>query len=309
MAMMFTSIFDDPVEWQRYLTEYGANVELRVWPDVGPLEEIEFALVWRPKPGDLKRYPKLKVIFSMGAGVDHIFIDRELPKHVPVCRIIDEDLTAQMSEYAIYGVLHYHRKMASYAQAQKDHAWRKAGRGDTPMTRIGVMGVGQIGGDTARKLSALGFQVSGWSRTPKTIPGIDMFHGESGLEPFLAGSQFLVCVLPLTNATHGILNAKTLAMLPKGAFVINMARGAHVVDRDLIAALDSEHLAGAMLDVFEKEPLPPEHPFWAHAKIIVTPHIAGDLNPRTCAQQVTENIKRFRAGKPLLNVVDPTAEY
>lgn len=309
MAMMFTSTFDDPVGWQRYLNEYGADVQLRVWPDVGALEEIEFALVWRPKPGDLKRYPKLKVIFSMAAGVDHIFIDRELPKHVPVCRIIDEDLTAQMSEYAIYGVLHHHRKMASYAGAQAEHTWRKYGRGDTPLTRIGVMGIGQIGGDTARKLKALGFQVSGWSRTPKTLPGIDMFHGEAGLKPFLTSSQFLVCVLPLTAATRGILNATTLAMLPKGAFVINMARGAHVVDQDLIAALDSGHLAGAMLDVFEKEPLPSEHPFWTHAKIVVTPHIAGDLNPRTCAKQVAENIKRFRAGQALLNVVDPSAEY
>jgi len=309
MAIMFKSTFDDPVGWQRYLNEYGADVQLRVWPDVGALADIEFALVWKPEPGDLKRYPKLKVIFSMAAGVDHIFLDRDLPKHIPICRIIDEDLTAQMSEYAIYGVLHYHRKMASYADTQKEHVWRKFGRGDTPMTRIGVMGIGQIGGDTARKLKALGFQVSGWSRSPKTMPGIDTFHGEAGLKSFLAGSQFLICVLPLTNATRGILNRNTLALLPKDAHLINMARGAHVVDQDLIAALDSGHLAGAMLDVFEKEPLPSDHPFWAHPKIIVTPHIAGDLNPRTCGQQVAENIKRFRAGKALLNVVDPSAEY
>jgi glyoxylate/hydroxypyruvate reductase len=309
MAMMFKSTFDESTGWNRYLKEYGAEQEMRVWPDVGRLEDIEYALVWRPEHGDLKRYPNLKVIFSIGAGVDHIFSDPELPKHVPVCRIVDSDLTAQMSEYAIYGVLHYHRKMPGYVRGQQDRAWRKLGISDTTRSHVGVMGIGQIGGDTAKKLAALGFQVSGWSRTPKKLPGIRVFSGEAELRPFLASSQFLVCVLPLTGATRGILNEKTLSLMPKGGYLINMARGAHVVDEDLIKVLDSGHLGGAMLDVFHKEPLDSAHPFWAHPKIIVTPHIAGDLNPRTCGMQVAENILRHRKGEPLKNVVDPAAEY
>ncbi len=305
MALLFKSIFDKPAEWLRFLNDYGANVEMRVWPETGPAEDIEFALVWRPEPGDLKRYPNLKAIFSIGAGVDHIFADTDLPKGVPVCRIKDTDLTAQMSEYAIYGVLHYHRHMADYARAQGESAWRKFPRGDTTRSRVGVMGIGEIGGDTARKLAALGFQVSGWSRAPKAIEGVECLHGAAALPRFLGQSQYLVCVLPLTPNTEGILDAKTLAQLPRGAFVVNMARGRHVVNEDLIAALDSGHLAGAMLDVFHKEPLPADDPLWKHPKIIVTPHIAGDLNPRTCAMQVAENIKRLRRGEALLNIVNP----
>ena len=309
MALMFKSTGDDPVGWKKYLDEYGAGVEMRVWPDVGRIEDIEYALVWRPEPGDLKRYPNLKVIFSMAAGVDHIFLDKELPKGVPVCRIKDTDLTAQMSEYAIYGVLHYHRHMAGYAKAQGESAWRKHPRGDTTRTDIGVMGVGEIGGDTARKLAALGFRVHGWSRTAKTIPGITVHHGLDQLPTFLGTCRQVVCVLPLTAATDGILNARTFAQMTKGSFLINMGRGRHVVDADLIAALDSGQLAGAMLDVFHKEPLPSDHPFWRHPKVIVTPHIAGDLNPRTCAMQVAENIKRHRKGEALQNVVNPDAGY
>lgn len=309
MALVFKSVFDDPVAWTKRLQEHVPGLEVRVWPDVGRVEDVEYVLAWKPEPGDLKRYPKLKVILSLAAGVDHIFADPHLPKGVPVCRIVDPDLTAQMSEYAIYGVLHYHRRMAGYAEAQKERKWSKLGRGDTAKTSVGVMGIGQIGADTAQKLAALGFQVHGWSRTPKTLPGITCYHGEAGLKPFMAACQYLVCVLPLTDATKGILNKKTLAMLPKGAYVINMARGLHVVDADLIAALDSGHLAGAMLDVFFPEPLPAEHPYWTHPKVIVTPHIAGDPNPDTAAQQVGENIKRARAGKALINEVDPDAAY
>lgn len=309
MALMFKSTFDKPEEWKTYLDEYGAEVEMRVWPNVGKLEEIEYALVWRPEPGDLKRYPNLKAIFSMGAGVDHIFLDRDLPKGVPVCRIKDTDLTAQMSEYALYGVLHYHRHMADYAKAQSQSTWRKFPRGDTTRTDVGVMGIGEIGGDTARKLAALGFRVHGWSRTPKSIPGVTGYHGLDQLPAFLGKCTYLVCVLPLTSATEGILNARTFAQMPKGSFLINMARGRHVVDAELIAALDSGQLGGAMLDVFHKEPLPSDSPLWLHPKIIVTPHIAGDLNPRTCAMQVAENIKSHRKGGSLKNVVNPAAEY
>ena len=169
--------------------------------------------------------------------------------------------------------------------------------------------LGTIGQDTARKFAALGFPTAGWSRTPKSLPGIESFHGPDGLAKFLARTDILVAVLPLTRETHGILNARNLAALPKGAYLINMARGGHVVDADLLAALDSGHLSGAALDVFNTEPLPADHPYWTHPKVYVTPHVAGSTNPRTAAPGVIENIKRLRAGQPLINTVDPKTGY
>jgi len=171
------------------------------------------------------------------------------------------------------------------------------------------MGLGTIGQDTAAKFAALGFPTAGWSRTAKTLPGIETFHGADGLAAFLARTDILVAVVPLTRETQGILNAKTFAALPKGAYLINMARGAHVVDADLLAALDSGHLSGAALDVFNTEPLPADHPYWTHPKVYVTPHVAGSTNPRTAAPGVIENIKRLRAGQPLINTVDPKTGY
>jgi glyoxylate/hydroxypyruvate reductase A len=172
-----------------------------------------------------------------------------------------------------------------------------------------VLGLGAIGGDTAAKLASLGFQVAGWSRTPKALEGIESFHGEAGFLPFLQRTDILVCLLPLTPETTGVLDARAFAALPAGAYVINLARGGHVVEEDLLAAIDGGHLAGATLDVFQTEPLPNGHPFWAHPKVHVTPHIAGLTNPRTSAAQVIENIRRVRAGQPPLNLVDAARGY
>jgi glyoxylate/hydroxypyruvate reductase A len=222
---------------------------------------------------------------------------------------MDEGLVGQMSEYAIFWALRHHREIDKYAESQRARRWQPRDMVDTIHRRVGVMGLGTIGQDTARKFAALGFPTAGWSRSPKTLPPVETFHGADGFAAFLARSDILVDVLPLTRDTRGLLNARAFARLPKGAFFINMARGGHVVDADLLAALDSGHLGGATLDVFNQEPLPADHPYWAHPKVHVTPHIAGATNPRTASPGIIENIKRLRSGQPLIHRVDPKTGY
>ncbi len=309
MALLFISKSDDPDAWRAMLAEGLPDLDVRVWPEAGDLSEIEYALAWKPEPGLLARFPNLKLIQSLGMGVDHIFVDPDLPAGVPVARLVDPDMVRQMGEYVIFAALRHHRRMDEYDANQRAGLWHQAGLRDTPLVRAGVLGLGAIGGDTAMKLAALGFQVAGWSRTPKSLKGIESFHGDDGFAAFLQRTDILVCLLPLTPETLGILDAAAFAALPEGAYVINLARGGHVVEDDLLAAIDRGHIAGATLDVFQTEPLPDGHPFWAHPKIHVTPHIAGLTNPRTSAAQVIENIRRVRSGEAPLNLVDAARGY
>ena len=308
-AILFISKADDPKAWSAALKKRLAGAEIRIWPEVGDVAAIDAAVVWRYPKGDLKRYPNLKLICSLGAGVDHIMADDERPAGVPIVRIVDPDLTQGMCEYILLSALRYHRQFPEYTELQRQRRWSKLPPPRIGDRRVGVMGIGAIGGAAARWLAYVGFPVAGWSRGPKTLDGVETFHSADGLKQFLARTDILVCVLPLTPDTRGIVNARNLARLPKGAFVINVARGGHVVAEDLIAALDAGHIAGATLDVFEPEPLPPDHPLWAHPKVTVTPHIAALTNPETAADQIAENIRRVRAGRKPLNVVDPAAGY
>jgi len=222
---------------------------------------------------------------------------------------MDDGLIGQMSEYALYWALRHHRDIDKYAASQRARTWKVEDFVDTIHRRIGILGLGTIGQDTAKKFAALGFPTAGWSRTAKSLPGVETFHGRDGFRRLLAGSDILVNVLPLTRETRGILDAKAFAALPKGAYFINMARGGHVVDEALLAALDSGQLSGAVLDVFNQEPLPADHPYWTHPKVHVTPHIAGATNPRTASPGVIENIKRLRRGGELMHRIDPKAGY
>ena len=271
--------------------------------------EVDFALTWKAKPGVLAGFPNLKAISSLGFGVDHLFDDPTLPAEVPLVRLVEETLTGQMSEYAILGILRHHRMLAGYGAAQAARSWGREPPPDTGATPVGLLGLGVTGSDCAAKVAGLGFPVRGWSRGPRALPGIECFHGAGGIEPMLAESRFLVCLLPLTPETRGIINARTLAAMPRGAYVINAARGGHVVDADLLAAIESGHIAGAMLDVFNHEPLPPDHPYWAHPSVTVTPHIAGLCVPRLMAPQIVENVRRACAGRPLLNLVERSRGY
>jgi glyoxylate/hydroxypyruvate reductase A len=281
----------------------------RVWPDIGPRDEIRYALVWRQPPGSLARLPNLKAILVLGAGVDSVLSDPELPIDVPVVRLVDAGLPGPMAEYALYAVLHFQRRMADYFGQQRDAIWRPREEFLARQWPVGVMGLGVIGATVARRIRAQGFPVAGWSRSGKSIEGVEVFSATAGLDPFLARSRVLVNVLPLTPHTRGILNARTLSKMPPGSYVVNIGRGAHVIDADLIAALDSGQLAGAMLDVFEQEPLPANNPFWRHPKIIVTPHVAAPTLASESEAQVIENIARLERGEAPGGLVDRDRGY
>ena len=308
-AIAYISRDTDGVLWKKTLEAGLGPLDFRTLDRLGDKDAIEIVLAWKPDPGLIATFPNVKMIVSLGMGVDHLLADGKLPEGVPITRIMDDGLVGQMSEYAIYWALRHHRDIDKYAASQRSKTWKPEEFVDTIHRRIGILGLGTIGQDTAKKIAALGFPTAGWSRTQKTIPGIETFHGTDGLQRLLAQSDILVSVLPLTRETRGILNAKAFAALPKGAYLINMARGGHVVDDDLLAALDSGHLSGAVLDVFNTEPLPADHRYWTHPKVHVTPHIAGTTNPRTASPGVIENIKRLRSGQPLIHTVDPKTGY
>ena len=307
MALLFYSPDDDPERWRQALARHLADLDFRVWPGgLGEAAGIEFALVWRPPPGMLDGLPNLKAVFSLGAGVEHI---ADPPPGVPVVRLVDPVLTRGMTEYVSARVLHYFREFPLYADSQRRGEWRKRPFRQAAECRVGVMGQGVLGGDAAAALAAMGFSVAGWSRTQKRLDGIEGFHGESGLIPFLGRTDILVCLLPLTPETEDIVNARTLEALPRGAYLINAARGGHVDEEALLAALESGRLAGATLDVFKTEPLPADHPFWRASSLTITPHIASLTVPASAAAEITANIARIRDGREPLHAVDPARGY
>ena len=310
MRLLFISKEDKIEPWRHAMADEMPELEFRAWPkEFDDPAAIDYALVWKPPAGLLKTLPNLKAILSLGAGVDHLSADPDLPRHIPVSRLVDRCLTQGMTEYVVYWVIHHHRYMAEYAAMAARHEWRTIPQCDPRRRRIGILGLGELGGDAAIKLAAMDFDVAGWSRTEKRIPGVTSFFGEDRMGAFLARTDILICLLPMTTQTRGIINAETLARLPEDAVVINCARGAHVVDRDLIAALDHGHLRAATLDVFQEEPLPADHPFWSHPKINVTPHMASLTVPHSAAAYVADNIRRVERGEAMLNVVDFDAGY
>lgn len=309
MALLLKVDIDRGDAWQRALRACAPDMTVYDWPYDGDPAEIEFALVWGPPRGALRRFPNLKAIFSIGAGIDHLASDPDLPDGVPVVRMVEPGLTAGMSEFVILSVLTHHRFMLDYAAQQRAKVWREIPQIAAGKRRVGIMGLGVLGGDAADKVAGLGFAVAGWSASPKERPGIATFHGNAGLTPFLARTDILVCLLPLTPETEGILNARTFAALPRGAALISIGRGGHVVEADLLAALDSGRIGGATLDVFRDEPLPPDSPFWIHPRVILTPHVASMTIPDSAAAAVAANIRRLRAGKPLQHAVDIRRGY
>jgi len=300
---------EDAPQWRALLTHMEPSIDFRVWPDIGKPEEIEFILAWKHRPGDLQRYPNAKAIFWLGAGVDHLVMDPDLPHRIPIVRLVDDGLTSSMTEYVLQHVLHYHRRQPEFDELQRRKEWKQPVYPLARKRKIGLLGLGVLGGDAAQKLLMLEFDVAAWTRSPKTLAGVKSFHGEGGFLPFLNRTEILVCLLPLTPETTGIIDARALSALPKGAFVINAARGGHVVDGDLIAALDSGHIAGATLDVFHEEPLPPAHPFWTHPKIRITPHVAGQTFAETAAEGVLSGMRAIAAGQPPRNLVDLAKGY
>jgi glyoxylate/hydroxypyruvate reductase A len=309
MSLLFLAPDLDARSWVKHLHRQDPGLDLRIWPDVGPPEEILFVLSWKHPLGALKQFPRLKCIASLGFGVDHIFRDPDLPAGVPVTRIVDAGMVAAMSAYVLTAVFNCIRQFDHYRQDQARKAWAPRTPKHPEDVRVGIMGLGNLGSDAARKLCSLGFQVFGWSRTPKSIEGVSSFSGEEGLENFLSRSDVLICLLPLTPATQGILNRQTLSKLPAGAYLINVARGEHLVEEDLLAAFEEGHVSGACLDVFRREPLPESHPFWRHPQVTVTPHVASLTYPKDVAPQIIANYHRVRAGQPPQQVVDLKRGY
>lgn len=308
-AILFRSSSPYAQRWREELARHLPDLDFRIHPEIGDPAEIETAVMWKPPPGLLASLPNLRLIVSLGAGVDHLLDDPALPRHVPIMRLVDPHMVAAMSEYVLTQVLRLHRQDLTYLDQQREIVWKEHRQPNAGERRVGILGLGQFGADAAVKLAALGFAVAGWSRRPKAIAGIQSFHGEDGFAPFLARSDIVICLLPLTTETRDILDARTFALMPRGAAIINVGRGGHLAEDDLLAALDSGQIGAAVLDVFREEPLPEAHPFWRHPRVIVTPHIAAATNPPTAAAIVADNIRRLRTGQKLRDLVDPALQY
>lgn len=309
MTILFCSDSEPPEPWRQAFARAMPGMQFRISPDSGPREKIRYALIWRPDPGALTQLPNLKAILVMGAGVDVALSNPGLPAGIPVVRLLDAGMADPMAEYALHAVLHFQRRMREYAEQQQGANWRPLAWKLAQDWPVGVMGLGIMGGLIARRISALGYPVAGWVRSARKIGGIEIFAGIEGLVPFLARSRVVINALPLTPQTQDILDSRAFAAMPAGAFVVNIGRGAHLVDSDLIAALDSGHIEAAMLDVFREEPLPASHAFWRHPKIILTPHVAAPTIVPAAAAQVIENVRRLERGEPPLGLVDRRKGY
>jgi glyoxylate/hydroxypyruvate reductase A len=309
MALLLLMPGRDMQGWKKNLLAVDGALDVRVWPDTGNPDEILMVVAWNQPPGSLALFPNLRCVASLGAGVDHILSDPALPPGVAVTRVVDAQLNRMMAEYVCLAVLHHYRSFGRYEEHKRERKWVQEPVPPAEGYHVGIMGMGVIGRTVARALQALEFRVLGWARTPKSLPGVRVFAGKQELDEFLSLSNVLVCLLPLTPETKDILNRHTFSLLPRGAYVINVARGAHLVEEDLLEMIRSGHLSGACLDVFREEPLPPDHPFWQEPSIMITPHVASITRPESVASQIVENYRRLLAGKPLLHQVDPRRGY
>lgn len=309
MTLLLATPTMNPAAWLRAFERLTPELDVRAWPDCGDPTDIRFIVAWETPPGFFSEFPRLACIASLGAGVDHLLGDPDLPRGVFVTRVIDPSITQQMSEYVILHVLRFSRHSQRFDQDTVEEIWRPRIPLQASDLTVGIMGLGQLGLDAAHKLMQLGFPVIGWRRTHKDVAGITTYVGAEALPDFLAECRVLICMLPLTPATQGLLDAETFRLLPRDAYVINVARGAHLVESDLMAALDRGHLAGACLDVFETEPLPAGHPLWHHPKVTITPHIASLTNPTDVVPQMAENYQRVMAGERPHHLVDIERGY
>lgn len=285
-----------------------SSVELFSPEGVRDPAAIDFALAWRPPHGLLKRYPNLKVVCSIAAGVDNILADPELP-NVPVVRMVDPEQAETMALFVIWHVIWYQRRFDLYLEQQAKRVWQRQPQRSAGETTVGILGLGRMGAVAAERLAGLGYPVIGWARGPRELPGVEVVTGSEGLKTLLARADALVNLLPLTAETNGLLDADFFATMKPGAYLIQMGRGPHLVETDLLSAIDSGHLTGASLDVFEEEPLPPEHAFWAHPGVLVTPHCASDVTTGLVAAQTLAAARAAVSGRPIPNVVDKTAGY
>lgn len=301
----------DPVRgaiWAEVFAEQAPEIEFRRWPECGDPLDVDCLVAWNPAPELLAGLPRLEVLFSVGAGVDQLDLDA-VPESVSVVRMIEPGIVAGMVEYVTFAVLALHRNLLDYREQQSRCEWQPLPVIPASRRRVGVMGMGVLGRAVLERLASFGFDLSGWSRSPKAVPGVACYAGALGRRDFLERCEILVCLLPLVRETRGILNADLFATLPRGAALVNAARGAHLEAQALIEALDSGQLSAAILDVTEPEPLPSNHPFWRHPRLVLTPHIASVTQPQTGARAVLDNVRRHARGEPMLGQVDRRRGY
>jgi len=310
MTILFIAdeVVGDGESWRDALAARLPDIPFRISPDIGDPEAVEIALCFRARPGTFKGMTNLKAILATGAGVDGLFEDPDLPD-APIARIVDPWMADQMAGWAVYAVHHFYRRFDAYAGQQARGEWRELGAWRAAPPKVGLLGYGAIGKRVGEALASLGFDIAAWTRGPRDTPGVNHFHGRDGLRPFLAESHFLICLLPLTDETRNVIDAAALAAMPKPAYLINLARGGHVVTDDLVAALEKGEVAGAFLDVTEPEPLPADHSLWRMPNVRITPHCSGPTNAETAADQVAANIRRALAGAPLENLVPRQRGY
>lgn len=308
MALLYKA---DPVRgehWKALFAKHAPDIQWRAWPDIGDPADIDYLAAWQAPDALETVLPNLKVLFALSAGVDQLDLGR-LPPALPVVRLLDPGITRGMCEYASFAVLSLHRDMLRYRQQQVARCWQAHVLQPSSSRRIGVMGLGTQAREILKTLKPMGFALSGWARSRHQLPGVECYAGAAQLPAFLSQCDILLCVLPLTEHTHGILDRRLFERLPRGAALINMGRGGHLVEQDLLDALDSGQLSGAVIDVLQQEPAPVDHPFWAHPQILLTPHIAAMTQPESAFGVLLDNIRRHQKGEPMLGQIDRSQGY
>jgi len=307
-AILYVGRADRGEAWARITRAEAPEYDFRIYPEIGAPEEVAFLAAWTIPEGLAGRLPNLRAVFSVGAGVDQLDLTA-IPPALPLVRMIEPGLAADIAGYAAMAALMLQRRLPDYLAQARSGTWRALAVAPIAETPVGLLGLGVLGQAAAASLGALGFPVLGWSRSPRQIPGIACHAGPEGLAALLARSRILICLLPLTVQTRGILDATLFARLPRGAGLVNLGRGGHLVEPDLLAALESGQIAAAVLDVFATEPLPADHPFWVHPRVIVTPHIGAVTANEGGYAALLANIRRFERGERLEGEIDRTREY
>jgi glyoxylate/hydroxypyruvate reductase A len=298
IVLASTDFWEDMEVWSNGLQKAMPEMDIKVYPDDGDVNEVEFAVVWKHPRGILKKYPNLKAILSLGAGVDHIISDPDLPEGLPIIRLVDKKLTHEMCLHALHWVLHFHSDQYLYRSQQLKRQWIQQSSIQTEDRTIGIMGLGNIGRSIGELLVTQSFNVIGWGANQKSsLTDIKYYYGQDQLSDFLGRTNILINVLPLTSDTTNIITKKELSLLPKDSFIINIGRGGIINEDDLLTLLSEGHIKAAALDVFAQEPLPENNSLWDHPSVYITPHIAGQSNPNSAGQTISENIYRIQKGE------------
>jgi glyoxylate/hydroxypyruvate reductase A len=295
-------------EWAKHFALAMPETPFHVWPDVGDPSDVRFLAAWQPPADLMGLFPNLEVLFSVGAGIDQFDLGA-IPAHIPVVRMIEPGISSAMSEYVTMAALALHRDLPKYFDQQKRKVWQEIRVVPASRRRVGILGLGELAQASIEKLMPFGFPLSGWSRSRRAVTGVHCYAGRDELEAFLAATDILICLLPLTSDTTNFLNADLFSKLPSGASLIHVGRGPQLGHEVLLEALDSGHLSGAFVDVTAPEPLPKGHRFWSHPKIVVTPHVASMTQPETAVKVVVENLRRRSSGEAMTGLVDRDRGY